>query len=367
MSQGRRRLLGSLLALFVLPFLVFTNLHQLHTYYQYANSIFLVLAVALALWELAERYPTRVFAVAALIVVAGEVYTSHRAYLPDTILSVAEAPELSVSDYLRSKSLPGSVIVVIGSDWNPVLAYYSRRRAIYVPRWAKRERLEALLRDPARLTDGRPVCGVIDAPRGFEPAGCALWREFVASLSKRSTVARFGPYQVLLPRAPKTWSELITSDSLPSQSNSSTNWARFLPVGWRLNVLGTGAVGDLNNVIVGDSLVRRSGAPVLAKRGLVLHLTGWVANKPATTTPQELVLGLCGTTNWASRYIWTTRRVNSETPAEAKATPGAAFFDVLSTIPSDLPGDTYQTMLYFKRDGSLVPVNLWLRLRLAQR
>jgi hypothetical protein len=134
---GARRLqIIGLLGLFLLPFLVFTNLHYVHNYYQTANAVFLCLAFGVATYGAIEALPSGRTATSILL-----VYFSWL-----TVFAVCSALSLrsqsnsnpngvELANVVQKLSPSDSVIVVTGLDWSSELPYQSARRALMLTEW----------------------------------------------------------------------------------------------------------------------------------------------------------------------------------------------------------------------------------------
>jgi hypothetical protein len=353
MTMGARFLVVALLTAFMLPFVALTNLHLVHNYYQYANSVFLILAISAALLRLAEYRSAAPLALGCILVVAGDVVTFSRAYLKSANARFADEPVLQLADYLRETTSPESVLVIHGCEWNPVLAYYSQRRAIYIPSWARRNELEALVQHPERLTDRRPISAVVEFENGFEPVNWNLWEGFLDHLKTQSVVKRFSQYQVLVPRGSNVWAETIATNSLPSPPKSESVWAEHFPADWDAGRILAARACKMDDAVLDGRRLPPSSSPVEVNRGARLHLRGAVTEKDGTDEP--IVLALWGQTNWAPRFLWVTTK-----PAPGTNTQ----FEVECTIPTELPDDTYEVLAFQKAGRDLVPNRPRLRLQL---
>jgi hypothetical protein len=184
---ARRRVLpvaACLLAYFVPP-LVFTNLYWFHEYYPFANHIFLIGAVGLALTALYERGPLlkAVAAVAVLgsLALSPWVYADH--YYPMQTTNVTHS--LPACQAVRDLTAPDDVILVVGCDWCSEVPYYCRRRALMITSWWPDVRLELLpqyleatrdyrlgalvVHSPDRYEDEFPLIRAALAERGLQP------------------------------------------------------------------------------------------------------------------------------------------------------------------------------------------------------
>ena len=132
--------LGAILGVvgFLVPFLVFTNLHILHNYYQYANGIFALAVVGIGVASIAGgrqpfQYVLAAAALIALVVAQSDFYFSEysnyitKDYTKDRILRIAQ---LTAQQTQRDES-----VIVIGYDWSSAIPYYSQRKALALAAW----------------------------------------------------------------------------------------------------------------------------------------------------------------------------------------------------------------------------------------
>ena len=155
--------LGLLIGLYLVPFLVFTNLHAVHNYYQYANALFVVAAIGVVAWHARDRWQ-RWLAVGLVAVTAiMQIVHLARVEWPMMRADLRKTDTMQLRRALRDLPADG-VILVFGYDWSAEVAYYAQRRAITVPAWASREQLESLRDQPMLHTDGHPIVAVVDCP-----------------------------------------------------------------------------------------------------------------------------------------------------------------------------------------------------------
>lgn len=120
------------LAAFLSSILVFTNLHIVHNYYQYANGVFLVGAVGFAIHGQLRVGPfNRAIALGLLATMTWFGVTKYRDYfVPGQKTDISQLPLLSVARAVRALTDPDDVLLIYGHDWNSAIPYYSQRRAI---------------------------------------------------------------------------------------------------------------------------------------------------------------------------------------------------------------------------------------------
>lgn len=133
------RVLLGLLALFLLPLLVFTNLHVVHDYYHVANAVFWSLIVGLSVALLMEtarpsryRWPLLLAGGILLLNVVAfdeqyDVYKFRRIGNDHRTLALA--------DFVRRETAPELPVIWVATDWTSEYAFYSGRRSLTIPRW----------------------------------------------------------------------------------------------------------------------------------------------------------------------------------------------------------------------------------------
>jgi hypothetical protein len=135
-ARGARRWTSlCLLALFILPLLVFTNLHIFHTYYQSANLIYLLLLLAIALVFLAEHTSRRFFVLAFALVLASNIAHFYREHwrVAYQRITAENYVVMAAAKVVREQSPSDRPILVYGLDWSSELPYYAQRKALAVP------------------------------------------------------------------------------------------------------------------------------------------------------------------------------------------------------------------------------------------
>lgn len=155
-------------SLFVLPFLIFTNLHFVHNYYQYANSFFLLLFVAFgvdasgqiksvtfATWSAEKKKNTLLGALVTLQFVVF-LFGYWKLVINDQSLNRANAVAARIADVTG----PDEVAFAFGEDWSSALAFLSKRRMISLPDAAVE--IAPQVGDMMAWTGGRRVAAIVD-------------------------------------------------------------------------------------------------------------------------------------------------------------------------------------------------------------
>lgn len=112
---------------------LFTNLHFVHSYYQYSCAVFLTFAIACFLVGVRDDIHLRRRSLALLGLCLLMAVTA----------ALAETKRIRKLDYsayeagLAAESLTrrDSAIIVLGADWSSAIQYYARRKGLTLPAW----------------------------------------------------------------------------------------------------------------------------------------------------------------------------------------------------------------------------------------
>jgi hypothetical protein len=125
------------LALFLLPILMFTNLHVVHDYYQSSCALFLIAALALAVgvWAPSLVRHAAVVPGLTLLLVISNVHAFAEGYGPVArrALTVPQNRALTVAEIVRRYTPVGTGFVAFGREWSSELGYYAQRKSFTVP------------------------------------------------------------------------------------------------------------------------------------------------------------------------------------------------------------------------------------------
>ena len=126
------------LAIFLTHFMVFQNLHVVHTYYQTSTGIFLIASLAIAIYGLSLRFAPLRFVIPILILalVSSNLYWFSKVYLDSERQPFGDdSSDIVVGNLIQEKTAPEKPIVVYGYDWSSEIAFFSHRKAMTVARW----------------------------------------------------------------------------------------------------------------------------------------------------------------------------------------------------------------------------------------
>lgn len=152
--------LAALLA-FLAAFLMFTNLHIIHFYYQTANAIFIVAAAGLGLACVMRTKQVVLGFVCLALIVAGQLFyfRSNYAYLLTNDFSLV--PQFRIAQVAKSATKLDDSLIIIGDDWSSTIPYYAERKSLVIPNWIPVSSWQRMLATPQKYLDDVRLGGVV--------------------------------------------------------------------------------------------------------------------------------------------------------------------------------------------------------------
>ena len=164
---------AALLALFLTPIMLFTNLHMVHNYYQTANALFLVAVAAVALAAAAKGGRAGSIAVLVIVpvIVVGQLIHFAAAYKPLLDQRLRESPSFTAAMAARQMVPEGRSLYVFGVDWSSEVLYYARRKGIAFAPWYDPGKIRLALSTPQAFVGDTPLGGVVDCRETMQKYG----------------------------------------------------------------------------------------------------------------------------------------------------------------------------------------------------
>jgi hypothetical protein len=183
---------------FLVPFLVFTNLHIVHSYYQTANVVFIVAAAGLGIASVMSAGYGAIALVALAIVVAAQLLYFRSTYAVYLTHDFSGEQLFRIANLARSQTQPGASLIVIGDDWSSLVPYYAQRKSFVIPNWIPLASWQRILAAPQSFLDGAPLGGVVHCldKSPTDPERKDLIDAFVAG---RAVLGEAGPCRLLAP------------------------------------------------------------------------------------------------------------------------------------------------------------------------
>jgi len=160
-----------MIAGFITPLLIFTNLHIVHDYYQYANALFLIVAVGLGVASLAEAGLARAALLALVVLVGGELAVYYRMYAPLVTADYSHTRGVLIASLVRQVATADESILVIGDEWSSEIPFYSERRALALPAWTSSRTVSRVLESPQQMLGSAKLGAVVYCPGSLASYG----------------------------------------------------------------------------------------------------------------------------------------------------------------------------------------------------
>lgn len=171
LTRRQQLVAAVLVGLYLCVFFVFTNLHLIHHYYQYANSIFLVAAVGYVLYAGLQRDKPLVLAL-LLLVCATEIFGFYARFYND-MMQPNRQLQAQISTFLRERIPSNEMFVALGLTWSAEVPYYAERRAMMISDNATPQQLNAIASNLGKVTGGLKIGAIVLCPNALQSSAAA--------------------------------------------------------------------------------------------------------------------------------------------------------------------------------------------------
>jgi hypothetical protein len=150
--------------LFLLYFMIFTNLQFVHEYYQMSNEAYLIFAVAVALagaMASSNRLlcTAGVVALIALVAVNVQTFRNGPNYQSMHVVYGPDDPVLAASRFVAENTDRAKPVVVYGDDWSSEFPFFSQRKAFVAMVYFKGR--DDLIANPTKYLAGEEPSAVL--------------------------------------------------------------------------------------------------------------------------------------------------------------------------------------------------------------
>ncbi len=163
-NHRQRTLILVSIILALIPLLVFSNLHIIHTYYQMANQIYLLIGISAAFDGFFQPFRPKWQQIVALCAVALFAFGSYNEFKVNYFeSSLAQTNDrLEIGKLVKAQTSPVSGILVFGDDWNSEFSFHSQRRSLSLPDGLINTPIqEVLLQNPSSSLGGMKLGAII--------------------------------------------------------------------------------------------------------------------------------------------------------------------------------------------------------------
>jgi hypothetical protein len=151
-------------ALGLVPFFLFTNLHIVHDYYQCANLIFLIYAIAVAIGGIfAPALGDQILIpTLTLFFISNYITLSSGYLLVIKTKYTKENRDLAIGEILKRELSKDKQFIAFGNDWSSSLAYISQRKSFTVPMFYKN--YAGIVNHPENFIDNNRLGAIVVCP-----------------------------------------------------------------------------------------------------------------------------------------------------------------------------------------------------------
>lgn len=172
---------------FLLPFFIFTNLHNIHNYYQSSASIFIIAFSAVAFAYLLESGAKvrLISGIALVLLVAGQYFEFFFGYyqISNNVDKQAQRPVHQMALMAKARVPENTAILAVGVDWSSQFHYYAERRGMAMALWFNEDRMREMANDPAKVFGPLDIGGILQCKNSKEeasyPKAARIMSEFI--------------------------------------------------------------------------------------------------------------------------------------------------------------------------------------------
>jgi 4-amino-4-deoxy-L-arabinose transferase-like glycosyltransferase len=194
--QDRRTALlaGAALSGFLLPFLIFAHLHFVHAYYQNANALLAIVAVAIGIAAIKHRGRPAFAAISTIVLVVAQVSSFEKVYAPIIRANLTTQKEYIISMAAKQYVAADDALLILGLDWSSAVPFYSERKSLALPNWTPAPLMKQILDNPESFLGGKRLGGVVYCGAGSNRGQAPLVTAFIAG---RTVISEAGECKLL--------------------------------------------------------------------------------------------------------------------------------------------------------------------------
>ncbi len=150
------------MAAYLSAFLIFTNLHIFHTYYQVANAFFVCVAIGISIASIMDKGWHKVAAVMLVCILISQAQFFREFYWRHIQYDNVGDPVVLTAQAARDATKSNESLLFFGDDFSSVVPFYSERKSLAVVPWTSPPLFDKIISDPQSLLGGAPLGGIID-------------------------------------------------------------------------------------------------------------------------------------------------------------------------------------------------------------
>jgi hypothetical protein len=163
-------------------FLIFTNLHVIHIYYQVSNAIFICVAIGVSIASIMDKGWHKAAAVMLVCILISQAQFFRDFYWRHIRYDNVADPAVKTAQAARDTTKSNESLLFIGDNFSSVVPFYSERKSLAVVPWTSPPLFDKMISDPQSLLGDAPLGGIIDCRHPLLTSGKEkkLWNELRA-------------------------------------------------------------------------------------------------------------------------------------------------------------------------------------------
>ena len=157
-----RAVIVGAIAAYLSVFLIFTNLHILHMYYQVSNAIFVCVAIGISIASIMDKGWHKVAAVMLVCILISQAQFFREFFWRYIQYDNVGDPMILTAQAARDATKSNESLLFFGENFSSVVPFYSERKSLGVVPWASPPLFDKMISDPQSLLGDAPLGGIID-------------------------------------------------------------------------------------------------------------------------------------------------------------------------------------------------------------
>jgi hypothetical protein len=160
-KRYRMVVLGAIAA-YLSAFLIFTNLHIIHVYYQVSNAIFICAAVGISIASIMDKGSHKAVAFILVCVLFSQAKFFRDFYWRHIQYDNVGDPVVETAQAARDATKSNESLLFFGDSFSSLVPFYSERKSLAVVPWASPPLFDKIISDAQSLLGDAPLGGMID-------------------------------------------------------------------------------------------------------------------------------------------------------------------------------------------------------------
>ena len=173
-NRYRTVILGAIAA-YLSAFLIFTNLHIIHIYYQVSNAIFICVAIGMSIASIMDKGWHKAAAFLLVWILISQAQFFHDWYWRHIQYDNVGDPVVLTAQAARDATKSNESLLFFGDSFSSVVPFYSERKSLGVVPWTSPALFDKIISDPQSLLDDAPLGGIIDCRHPLQTSAEQIW------------------------------------------------------------------------------------------------------------------------------------------------------------------------------------------------